>query len=172
MATIYRKSDKGHDEIAKRTHGLTPRLRTALIMIDGKRSDAELRTLIAAQADETLAALLQQGFIEVVAMLDTGRSEARSASRSGAATGAGASSSASPARASAAPSFEQVRREAVRGLTDLVGPMGEALAMRMEKTTSAEGLRPLLEVAAQVIRNTRGTQAATDYTSRIGALLP
>ncbi|MDP3085766.1 MAG: hypothetical protein Q8N44_19040, partial [Rubrivivax sp.] len=67
MATIYRKTAKGLTEIATREHRLTPRLRSALIVTDGKRNDAELRALISQQADETLASLLEQGFIEAVA---------------------------------------------------------------------------------------------------------
>ena len=57
MGTIYRKTEKGQAEIATRQFKLVPRLRSALILIDGKRNDEELRKLIAAQAEETLQAL-------------------------------------------------------------------------------------------------------------------
>jgi hypothetical protein len=73
MATIYRKAAKGQAEIDTRAHRLIPRLRTALILVDGKRTDDELRLMIAQQPEETLAALLEQGFIEVVAELAAGR---------------------------------------------------------------------------------------------------
>ncbi len=46
MATIYRKTAKGHSEIETRAHRLAPRLRSALIMVDGRRSDDEVRKLI------------------------------------------------------------------------------------------------------------------------------
>lgn len=160
MSIIYRKSAKGVAEIETRAHRLPPRLRSALIIIDGKRSANELKGLILAQADETLASLLEQGFIE-----------------------AAGSAAAAPARASAAPSpastpaarpatadFDTRRRDMVRRLTDLVGPLGEALAMRMERTRNAEELRPLLAVALQVIANTRGRAAAAEFEARFSDL--
>ena len=60
MATIYRKTAKGHLEIDTRCHRLSPRLRSALIMADGRRSDDEVRKLIPQQADETLQWLVEQ----------------------------------------------------------------------------------------------------------------
>ena len=56
MPLIYRKTAKGLSEIETRANRLPPRLRSALIVVDGKRNLAELRPLIL-QPDETLAAL-------------------------------------------------------------------------------------------------------------------
>jgi hypothetical protein len=161
MSIIYRKSAKGVAEIETRAHRLPPRLRSALIIIDGRRSASELKKLILAQADETLATLLEQGFIEAA---DT--------------------AAATPARPSATPTaptsptptarpaadFNARRQDMVRRLTDLVGPIGEALSMRMERTRSADELRPLLAVASQVIANTRGRAAATEFEARFSDL--
>jgi hypothetical protein len=58
----------------------------------------------------------------------------------------------------------------VRNLTDLVGPIGEALSMRMERTRGADELRPLLAVALQVIANTRGRAAAAEFEARFSDL--
>jgi hypothetical protein len=166
MATIYRKTDKGQHEIATREHRLPPRLRTALIMVDGKRADAELRALIAQQADETLGALLEQGFIEVAAVLDLARA------RAPAPVPAPAAAKAAPAKPEASRAdFAAVRRDAVRALIDQVGPMGEALAVRMEQAASADALKPLLELAGKVIANTRGAKAAGEYYERFTAAL-
>jgi hypothetical protein len=153
MATTYRKSSKGVAEIETRAHRLPPRLRSALIVVDGRRSATELYKLIPQQAEETVAALLEQGFIEAVAQ---------------------APSAAAPAPRPAGPpapvDFDSRRRDAVRRFTDLVGPMGEALAMRMERCRSADELRPLLALASQILANTRGRQAATDYSARFSEL--
>jgi hypothetical protein len=51
------KSPKGQDEIERRTHGLTPRLRQMLIMMDGRRDMATLQTVFAA---ESVPGLMQQ----------------------------------------------------------------------------------------------------------------
>lgn len=42
---MYHKSAKGTEAIATRQHGLTPKLRTMLVLIDGKRSLEDLAKL-------------------------------------------------------------------------------------------------------------------------------
>ena len=65
MPTIYRKTAKGFAEIETRAHRLTPRVRSALIVVDGRKSDTELAILVP-QAAESLAMLAEGGFIEAV----------------------------------------------------------------------------------------------------------
>lgn len=160
MPIIYRKSAKGQREIETREHRLPPRLRSALILVDGKRSDAELNSMVM-QPAETLAALLEQGFIEVA-----GTTAVREASRPAAAPAAAAA----PGRpaASGAGEFESRRRAAVRELNDLLGPAAESLAIRIEKAKSLEELRPLLVNGAQMIAGFRGRGAAEAFAARFG----
>jgi hypothetical protein len=160
MATTYRKSSKGVAEIETRAHRLPPRLRSALIVIDGRRSADDVLRLIPQQGDEALATLLEQGFIETVAEIP---------GTPGTPGAAAPRPVAKPAPRPAAPDFDTRRRDAVRRLTDLVGPMGEALAIRMERCRSADELRPMLAVALQII-TTRGRQAAADYQARFSDL--
>jgi hypothetical protein len=143
MATIFRKTDKGQAEVETRAHRLSPRLRSALILVDGKRSSDELRKLIAQQADDTLAALSDQGFIEVAA-------ESRAA---------GASSG-------GARDFDGVRRQLVREFTELTGPLGEAMALRLEKAGDRQALRGLLAAAGEYVIGVRGASAANDFVQR------
>lgn len=169
MATIYRKTAKGQSEIETRAHHLTPRLRTPLIMIDGKRGDDELRKLIAGQPDQILQTLLEQGFIEVVA---GGAAAARASSAS-----PGADES-RPPQSSKPPStlpqdskppamrFEDWRRLAVRSLTDQLGPAAEGVALKIERARNAEELRPLLVIARDILANARGADAAAAFNAR------
>jgi hypothetical protein len=68
MSTIYRKTAEGQAEVETRARNLPPRMRSALIMVDGKRTDDELRRLVLQKPDETLQALAEQGLIEVIAI--------------------------------------------------------------------------------------------------------
>jgi hypothetical protein len=158
MPTIYRKSAKGLREIETREHRLPPRLRSALILVDGKRSDAELNAMVM-QPAQTLAALLEQGFIEVA-----GTTAVREASRPATAPAAAAA----PGRTAAAgvADFESRRRAAVRELNELLGPAAESLAIRIEKAKSLEELRPLLVHGAQMIAGFRGRGAAEAFAAR------
>jgi len=174
MATIYRKTAKGHSEIETRALRLPPRLRSALILVDGRRSDDELRKLILQQPDETLHTLNEQGLIEVIGITQdapVARVQAGAAAPVAAplAVFAQRAAAPSPAPAVAAParSFEAARADAVRGFTDLVGPMAEALAIKMERARSFDELRPLVQTAQTVIGNARGGQAAAGYLSKV-----
>ena len=174
MATIYRKTAKGHSEIETRALRLPPRLRSALILVDGRRSDDELRKLILQQPDQTLYTLNEQGLIEVIGITQdapVARAQAGAAAPAAAPSAAFAQRAAapSPAPAAAAPtrSFEAARADAVRGFTDLVGPMAEALAIKMERARSFDELRPLVQTAQTVIGNSRGGQAAAGYLSKV-----
>jgi hypothetical protein len=152
MATVYRKTAKGQAEIDTRAHRLVPRLRTALILVDGKRGDAELAKLIFAEPQQTLQTLLDDGFIEVAGtVVDV---PARPA----------APPPAAPAKPAPNPkAFEQHRRAAVRSLNELVGPVGEAVAMKIEGARTWEQLLPALQLAQRVIANTRGGAAAEEF---------
>jgi hypothetical protein len=160
MATIYRKTAQGQDEIETRARRLAPRLRSALILVDGKRSEDELRKVILQQPDEALQALLEQGLIEVAAVTQARpRPEPATAP-----TPLGTPAVSAPAPL--APEFATLRREAVHALNETLGPMGETLALKMEKAASLAELRPLLETAVTVIGNARGGGAAARFAMR------
>ena len=63
--------------------------------------------------------------------------------------------------------FEATRADAVRSFTDLVGPMADALAIKMERTRTLDELRPLVQMAQTVIGNARGAQAAAAYLAKV-----
>ena len=154
MAVIYRKTQKGTDEIATRANRLAPRLRTALILVDGIRDDAQLGKLIAQQPLETLQELLGQGFIEVTAAPEPAPRPARVNT---AQPGHGVDDKAA---------FSAYRAQAVRAFNDLAGPTGENLAIKMEKAASREQLAPLLQVAHGIILNAHGSTVANEFKAR------
>jgi hypothetical protein len=158
MATIYRKTADGHAEVETRARGLVPRLRTALIMVDGKRNDEELRKLIGPQADETLQILVEQGMIEAISI-----TVPKPVPRQ---------STAASASAPAAKDFATLRREAVRAVNDTLGPVGESLAIKMEQAKSAPELQKLLERAITVIGNARGGAAAAQFARQFMSTTP
>lgn len=165
MATIYRKTAKGHSEIETRAHRLSPRLRSALILIDGRRSDDEVRQLIPQQAEETLQLLVEQAFIEIIGITQDAPRVPQPQARPVEAVPAAVPPPAAPAVPPR--DFATTRTQAVRLFTDMVGPMAEALAMKMERTRSIDELRPLVQTAQRIIGNARGGQAAADYGTRV-----
>ena len=160
MPTIFRKTAKGVAEIETRAHRLTPRMRSMLILVDGKRDGADLRQLITQQADETLQALAEQGFIEAVGETV----HAAQAVAPGAAEAAGAPA-APPPPAAPAQDVNVVRKAAVRMLVEILGPSSDTLAVRMEKARTMEELKPLLGQAAKLIMAARGRASAEAYAA-------
>lgn len=152
MPIIYAKTAQGQHEIETRERRLSPRARSALILVDGKRSDDELAKLIQ-NADETLQGLLDAELIEAVA-------------------GKPAKEAAPPAEAAPAPpavpaeDLAALRREAVRALNDLLGPEAESLALRLERSTDMAQMRVVLERAVTYIANARGGGAAATFAAR------
>lgn len=68
MNLAYAKTPKGQEEIETRNHGLHPRARRVLILVDGKRQLEDLRGLCAVQDLEATISLLEQdGYIEALA---------------------------------------------------------------------------------------------------------
>ncbi|MDP3221833.1 MAG: hypothetical protein Q8M96_01730 [Rubrivivax sp.] len=163
MPIIFRKTAKGVAEIETRAHRLTPRMRSALILVDGKRDAEDMKLLITQQAEETLQTLAEQGFIEAVG--ETVRSQSSSAP---------AAAPASEARAAAptakpGPDFDNLRRGSVRALNEALGPSAESLAIRIERARNLQELQPLLAQAAKLIGAVRGTAAAEAYAARFPA---
>lgn len=155
MATIYAKTAEGQREIETRARRLTPRARSALILVDGKRSDAELAKLVQ-QPAETLQALLEAGLI--VAVASAAPAKVAPPTRDPTPTAAPS--------AHAEVEFEAQRREAVRAVHDLLGPDADTLALRLERAASADELRAALERAVAYIANARGGGAAAKFAAR------
>jgi hypothetical protein len=153
--TIYRKTAKGQAEIETRAHRLPPRLRGALIMVDGQRSVEDLAKLIPGDAAASLEQLMADGFIDVFAVL---------ADRPAAAPAPAPAAPRKPAPSSS--SIDVTKREAVRFLNDRLGPAAEGIAIKIERATSVAELQPMLAQAAQLLRNFGGSAAAEPFIAK------
>ena len=65
--TFFDKTAKGREEIATRAHRLAPRLRTLLLLVDGKRDTVDLMSKVSGLGldEKALVELLEGEFIEV-----------------------------------------------------------------------------------------------------------
>lgn len=153
MTTIYRKTAKGQAEIETRAHRLPPRLRGALILVDGQRSQDDLARLVAGDAGAVLQHLLADGFIDVFAVL---------ADRPGMAS--------PPPTAPQTASIEQTKRDAVRVLTQQLGPVAEPVALKIERSKTLSELRPMLTLGAQMLRDIKGVAVADAFAAQFLAV--
>ena len=141
MTSVYRKTSKGIAEIETRANRLAPRLRGALILVDGRRNADDLNKLISTDPEGTLQALLEQGYIESL-------------------------QPPAQAQGAAEPALADVRRMAVHRLLELLGPAAEGMAVRIEKVNTWGELLSIMNIACAMVRDTRGTAAALEFAER------
>lgn len=146
--SVYRKTQRGVDALAVRQGGLTPRQRSLLILVDGRRNAQELATLGAACGDvaELLNAMLTEGYVERL----------------------GPAPAAVEARAQAVPAalpLAQVRIQAVRRLNDMLGPAAVDMCLRLEKAQSLQEFRAALHRVEATLGQAVGSQRAAAFVS-------
>jgi hypothetical protein len=151
---VFIKTEKGQSEIQTRAHKLPPRLRQALILVDGKRDEDQLHSLILGEQNSVLDSLMSEGFIEEVLHTEPMPLESRPfdvefAPRS--------------------PSVEDLRRDVVRALNDALGPEAESMALRIERSKNMADLGPAIGQAVQLMRMTRGDEVAKAFAARFVA---
>jgi hypothetical protein len=168
VSTYYTKSPAGQREVNSRSNAVSPRARTLLILVDGKRSDTQLAALVP-DFDASVEALLKAGLIiatDTVPPPASARPVAAAAAArpgSAAAVPAVAEKSAVPA---AAKDFVTLRGDAARAVNDLLGPEGDAFAVRIERAAEPEVLQVALERCIAYIASTRGKRVAEGFAER------
>lgn len=162
----YQKTAKGSEAIASRQHGLSPKLRSMLILVDGKRTCEELMKLsqLLGDTEQLLAQLLEQELIR-----ETPASAAASGSASGATSSAPATTGATPAAVSTAPTVPliEAQRFATRRLLSILGPAAEPLCLRIEAARNAQDFHLALTRAEGIVRDTRGTHIAAEFAAEM-----
>ena len=188
-STIFRKSSKGQEAFSSRQSGLPPKLRSLLILVDGKRPVSELAklALVPSELDAMLDLLETEGFIESdtrrrPAFEDTATVPQPLMKASGPAPLATPSGEpGAPARAAApapapapavALTLAQAKVLAARLVTTALGPVGEELCMRIEASRSLADYTAAVKRAYGVIREVRGGAAAAEFGQQIEANLP
>jgi hypothetical protein len=178
MAIGYKKTELGSIAITERSILPDPKMRTLLILVDGKKTRDDLIRMGAAlgEVESRLDTLLQQGWIEEVRL-----ASAASAPAPAAAPAAAAPRSTAPAPAAPAPqasgtaasvNLPDLKRQAVRQLTDLIGPAAEFFAMKIEGAKTGAQLRLFVERAAESVMASHGRTKALEYYNAIVSRIP
>ncbi|TWG91810.1 hypothetical protein L599_002100000130 [Luteimonas sp. J16] len=155
--TVYAKTAAGQQEIGERKAGLDIRQRRLLILVDGHRSVDELRQVSGLQdALALLESLQAKGLVSPVA-------GAAPAPAPGPAPAAAAAASGPAPAAAAGGDLRDRRRRAAHAVNEMLGPMGEDLALRLEEAKSEDVLEQLLERARTVIGDVRGKAALARF---------
>lgn len=166
---VYHKSSKGTEAIATRQHGLVPKLRSLLILVDGKRGFDELVRLsqVLGNTEELLSQLLDQGFIEPV----SGQSAA-AATHTGQATRTAPTTAPSPLAVAAPIKLIDAQRFVSRRLTDLLGPNAEDLCLRIEAARNLKEFQAAVVRAEGILRQFKSAHTAAEFAAEVQAHMP
>lgn len=162
---IFFKTERGREALTSRPAGLGPRLRSLLIMVDGKRSVAEFDKLLGADAAPLLEQLAAQGWVE---------GEGPAAGGGATLNGAAPAASATPSAPNAAPAlpFADARRLMVRFVNDQLGPMGEPLALRIEGCKTPADLQAILPRVRDGLLNFKNAATVAQFDQDVASRLP
>lgn len=169
--TVFSKTDAGRDALANRPPALGPRLRSLLIMVDGKRRVEEFNQMLGGDgAVALLEQLQQQGWIEAPrAATPASASAPAPAAMNGPASAEGASTL---PPVSDILTFADARKGVVRFINDQLGPMGESLAMKVEGCKTAADLQAQLPRIRDGLRNFKGAGAVQQFDQAWASRLP
>lgn len=154
--TVYIKTALGQQEIATRAQHLSSRMRTMLILVDGRRTTAELlaQNSTSPEAESHLAALLEGGFIAIV------------------------SSSVPPAAPVAAPvpvpttDIAAIKDFICTALRESIGPDADMFAVKVESANTLPDLRQQAEKIREVMRSAIGNRKADLFWEKLSSMMP
>ncbi len=157
-SAIYRKTDKGKQEVADHAFRLDIHLRRLLVMIDGQRDAAELSVYVrAGELESALARLVAQGFVETVG-------DDRVASRA--------------ALAPAANDPVVFAGIKIRAMTEIrarirgrLGPMADLLVAEINNCSTALALREKFRKLENTLVQLMGEEEGVALARRIGSEL-
>lgn len=166
---IFDKTDKGREEIATRKHQLPSRLRSLLVMVDGKQQADDLLKKVAGigLTADSINELLDNGFIQPAAQ------PALSASTAGDALspvdeGTSVTSTALPEGQNQFQAIYQFYTETIKST---IGLRGYALQLKVEKAASVDDFRALRDPYLEAVLRTKGKEIARSLRARLDQLL-
>ena len=178
----YKKTDKGQAEIDSTARQLPQRLRMVLVLVDGKRSEADLQQMLATATPQVLQSLLDDGYIAPTPAPATGPAKRAKIAPPPMATPAAAPADASfkssgmPSRFDIAsrPEHEEAtdkqRDQIERSLRRALGPTADSMIVTVRQARTVRELVDVLKTAQRVISNARGKDIADEFASRYGSL--
>lgn len=176
--TLFGKTVAGREALTTRPAGLGPRLRSLLIMVDGKRNLAEFEKLTAGEATaaHSLEELLAAGWIEVVGADGLPKQVVAPAVPvpEPAAFQPEVSQPVPVELGVAVPSlpFSEARRQVVRFINDQLGPMGETLAIRAEGCKTPADLQAALPRIRDGLKSFKGAAVVQQFDDELASRLP
>lgn len=167
--SIYDKTAKGREEIATRCHHLPPRLRTLLVMVDGRRPEDELLRNVAGLGLDasSMAELVENGFIVLATSYGTMTPPEPAAETAPAPVPA----SAAEPSPSTAEQFQSLYDFYNKTIKSNIGLRGFTLQLKVEKAANLEELRALRRPYLEAVLKAKGSEIARQLALQLDRLM-
>lgn len=165
--TVLGKTELGRNAIAQRLPVLPPKLRPALIMVDGKRSVKELSSLLVAVGGvSVLHELIELGMLQMVDLGVAVKVSTRPADSGVAWSDAG--EVAQPDRLS----FGEFKSELKLYFDQELGPSAQMLVIQIDAADSMPALKPLMNRGLDNLKYFKGAGVVEEFQRSLGRRAP
>ncbi|HVK94470.1 MAG TPA: hypothetical protein VM571_07055 [Noviherbaspirillum sp.] len=166
--TVFDKTDKGREEIATRKYRLAPRLRTLLVLIDGKQTGGDLLQKVSGIGlnEESLAELLQHGFIRSISIPAPDLAAQPTATMAVAVPAATES-----VLAEGQSQYLAIYKFYTATIKSTIGLRGYGLQLKVEKAASVADFRALRQPYLEAVHKAKGPEMERSLRSRLDQLL-
>lgn len=164
---MYHKSARGAEAIATRSAALSPKQRSMLILINGRRPYEELAHLGQGLGDpeQLMTQLADQGFIEAASASASAPTEPAPLMPAEGPRPGGASSRLGPTEL--AVPLPQAKQFAARRLSDMLGPTADEMCQRIENARTPQEFRAAIRRTETILREIVGPQLAQQFTTDV-----
>ena len=176
---VFDKTIKGQEEIATRKHGLPSRLRSLLVLVDGKTSVDGLIKKVTGLGlnEESIAELLEQEFIAPhEAGMPASPPATKAAPAAVPASASAPSSAAAPAPTEAIlppgeTQFEALYHFYTTTIKSTLGLRGFTIQLKVERCATIDDFRALRPAYVEAVQKSKGDEMARSLAGRLDQLL-
>lgn len=171
LNSIYDKTEKGREEIATRKHHLANRLRTLLVMVDGKQSATDLLKKVSALGfdENNVQELLDQEFITVVSK--AGESPVAAAPEINLVSDLPPPVAVAVEEMSESEQFREVYTFFNETIKSVLGLRGFTLQMKVERAGTLDDFKKLRQPYLEAVLKSKGREMARSLRDRLDYLL-
>lgn len=171
LNSIYDKTEKGREEIATRKHHLANRLRTLLVMVDGKQSATDLLKKVSALGfdENNVQELLDQEFITVVSK--AGEMPVAAAPEINLVSDLPPPVAVALEEMSESEQFREVYTFFNETIKSVLGLRGFTLQMKVERAGTLDDFKKLRQPYLEAVLKSKGREMARSLRDRLDYLL-
>lgn len=171
LNSIYDKTEKGREEISTRKHHLANRLRTLLVMVDGKQSATDLLKKVSALGfdENNVQELLDQEFITVVSK--AGEMPIAAAPEINLVSDLPPPVAVAVEEMSESEQFREVYTFFNETIKSVLGLRGFTLQMKVERAGTLDDFKKLRQPYLEAVLKSKGREMARSLRDRLDYLL-